>query len=100
MGRAARLPSPRRTGYGDFPLPALLNTVASGMHRQLRGVPFTQFHQPKSLEVVIQRNSFRRSERPLAAPPQMTNETVSYEPVNLVVGALGVSEAEIVCPTS
>lgn len=99
MWRATRPPSPRRTGYGDFPRPALLNTFASGMHRQLRGVPFAQFYQPKALEVVIQRNSFWRSERPLAAPPQMTNEAVSYEPVNLVIGALGVSEAEVVGPT-
>jgi hypothetical protein len=29
--------SPHRTGRADFPHPALLKTLASGIHRQLRG---------------------------------------------------------------
>ena len=53
--------SPRRTGGADFPRPALLRTLASGM-RILR-----QKNEPQLLQVRVPRHPLRRPIRPLAA---------------------------------
>ena len=48
------------------------------MRRQLHGCQPLQTLQPKTLELLIETDPFRRSEGPLAAPSQMPRETVRY----------------------
>jgi hypothetical protein len=56
------------------------------MHRQLHGCQSLQFHQSESLDLLIETDPFRRSEKPLAAPSQMLHETVANIRVNLSEG--------------
>ena len=51
--------SPRRTRRADFPHRALLEALASGMHRQLRGGALAKSHESKFLEVLIPTLPFR-----------------------------------------
>ena len=51
--------SPRRTGDADFPRPALLKTLASGMHSPRKT------DQPQLLQVLVPRCPLRRTKGPL-----------------------------------
>src|ERR1039458_1392683 len=89
--------SPRRTGDADFPRPALLKALASGMRCPRLGRA-SQTHQPQPLQMRVPRFSFRRSIGPLTAPLEMPDQTAAYEPVDFPVHALGIPKGKIVRP--
>src|SRR5258708_235327 len=84
--------SPRRTGGADFPRPALLKTLASGMRTTC------ETEQPQSLQVLVPRHSPRRSVWPLAAALPMLDQTALNIAVDLTVNAPGVPDGKIVRP--
>src|SRR5450759_5786727 len=68
------------------------------MRRQLHGCQPLQIHQPKSLDLFIETDPFRRSVGPLAAPSQVLRETVSNVRVDLAEGHAWISKVEVVLP--
>src|ERR1039458_7399312 len=68
------------------------------MRRQLHGCQPLQVHQPKSLDLLIETDPFRRSVGPLAAPSQVLRETVSNVRVDLAEGLPGIPKVEVVLP--
>ena len=84
--------SPRRTGGADFPRPALLKTLASGMRKA------HQTDKPQPVQVPRPSLSLRRPVRPLAAALQMLNQTALNIAIDLTVDAHGIPIGKIVCP--
>jgi hypothetical protein len=78
--------------------PALLQTLALGIHRQLRGVG-SQIKQPHALKLFIVSHPLRRSEGPLAAPSQVLHETVAHVRVDLPQGHSWIPYREVVRPS-
>ena len=68
------------------------------MRRQLHGCQPLQIHQPKSLDLFVIADAFRRTEGPLAAPSQVLRETVSNVRVDLSEGHARISKVEVVLP--
>src|SRR5664279_852225 len=68
------------------------------MRRQLHGCQPSQVHQPKSLDLLIEADPFRRSEGPLAASSQMLRETTTNVPVDLSEGLAWIPKVEVVLP--
>src|SRR5260370_2557526 len=68
------------------------------MHRQLHGCQPLQSHQPKTLDLLIETDTFRRSVGPLAAPSQMLRETVANVRVDLSEGLAWIPKVEVVLP--
>src|SRR5450756_2176057 len=68
------------------------------MRRQLHGCQFLQIHQPKSLDLLIEADPFRRSEGPLAAPSQMLRETITNVRVDPSGGLAWIPKVEVVLP--
>src|ERR1039457_446636 len=69
------------------------------MRRQLHGCQHLQVLQPKSLDLFVVADSFRRSVGPLAAPSQVLRETVSNVRVDLAEGHARIAEVEVVVPS-
>ena len=67
------------------------------MHR-LPFLGFNEQHQIETLDMFIPSNPFRRSIRPLTAPPQMLDQTASNEPINLPPSTTWVSVFEVFGP--
>jgi hypothetical protein len=88
---------PRRTGDADFPRPALLKTLVSGIHSSRIGGP-RQTDQPDPLEEPRPRDPLRRTEWSLTAPLQMLDESAPHVTVDLPVHARRVSKRKVVCP--
>jgi hypothetical protein len=87
--------SPRRTGDADFPRPALLKTLASGLHTARFGRA-RQTNQSQPLKMRIPRRSFRRAKGSLTASLQMPDQAAAHEPIDFSVHACWVPEGEIV----
>ena len=68
------------------------------MHRQLHGCQSLQSHQPKSLDLLIESDPFRRAEGPLAASPQMLRETITNVRIDLSESHARTAEVEVVPP--
>lgn len=68
------------------------------MRRQLHGCQHLQIHQPKSLDLLIETDPFRRSVGPLAAPSQVLRETVANVRVDLPEGLAWIPKVEVVLP--
>src|ERR1039458_8623831 len=68
------------------------------MRRQLHGCQPLQVHQPKTLELRIEADPFRRSEGPLAASSQVLRETIANVPVDLSESLAWIPEVEVVPP--
>ena len=68
------------------------------MRRQLHGCQFLQIHQPKSLDLRIETDPFRRSVGPLAAPSQMLRETITNVRVDPSEGLAWIPKVEVVLP--
>src|SRR5712691_9838105 len=62
-------------------------------------LPALQAHQPKSLDLLIVTDPFRRSEGPLAASSQMLRETIPNVRVDLSEGHARISKIEVVLPS-
>jgi hypothetical protein len=62
------------------------------MRRQLHGCQPLQVHQPKSLDLLIEADPFRRTVGPLAAPSQVLRETVSNVRVDLSEGLARITD--------
>jgi hypothetical protein len=84
---------PRRTGSADFPRPALLKILASGMHKPRKT------KQPQPRQMPQPRFSLGRPVRPLTAPLQMLNQAALNMAFDLAVGAGGISKGEVVRPS-
>src|SRR5664280_754877 len=68
------------------------------MRRQLHGCQPLQIHQPKSLDLLIEADPFRRSVGPLAAPSQMLRETAADVRVDRSEGHAWIPKVEVVLP--
>src|ERR1035441_8497845 len=68
------------------------------MRRQLHGCQPLQIRQPKSLDLLIETDAFRRSVGPLAAPSQTLRETAADVRVDLAEGHAWIPKVEVVLP--
>src|SRR5260370_18439671 len=68
------------------------------MRRQLHGCQPLQALQPKSLDLLIETNSFRRTEGPLAASFQMLRHTITNVRGDLAEGLAWIPKVEVVLP--
>ena len=72
--------------------------MIAGHTQTVARVPL-QVSQPHFVEVLVVAASFRRTEGPLAAPPQVLLEPVTNVPVDLPKRDPGIPKAEVVCPS-
>jgi hypothetical protein len=85
--------SRRRTGDADFPRPALLKALASGIRFS------RQTDQPQPCQVLQPSLSLRRTVWPLAASLQMSDQTVPNVAFDLAENTGGIPEGKVVRPS-
>src|ERR1700682_785363 len=78
--------------------PALLKVSRLRHAQAVARLPASQAHQPKTLDLLVVADPFRRTEGPLTAPSQMLLETVHDVRVDLSEGDPRVAKVEVVLP--
>ena len=86
--------APRRTGRADFPHPALLKALASGMHRFGPKLEESTFAQ-----VVGEGLPFGKAVGSLAAALQMLPQPVLKVAIEVAKAPAGIPSAEVIPPS-
>src|SRR5436190_9369841 len=85
--------APRRTGQADFPHPALLKALASGMHRFA-----SELVKAPRAQVFVEGLAFGQSIGTLAAALQMPPQSHLKVTVDVPKRPAGVAQTEVVAP--
>src|SRR5262249_13018185 len=87
---------PRRTGRAGFPHPALPDTFAAGVRKELHATSYV--HQPQASKVSIPGLPFRQAVGPLAPSLRMSEQPTTHVRIDLPERLAGVTQTEVVRP--